>query len=301
MTLIRYRRFCENADFEREHPRIPSGSSEGGEWIRKKRGCPRKFNDFQENEIVDLYKQGKGILEIGKIFNSNTTTIIGILHRHNIIMRGHRKLSLNQSSFSSVTPDSSYWIGFLMADGCVYHDRVAIGLAGTDVSHILKFKKFLGSGHKINELEPQKIGKSNYTSKGVFRLEVRSKQLVFDLARFGVVSGKTKRATIKELEDSPHFWRGMIDGDGSILIRDKKYPQIGLIGSEIICNQFLDFAKRIYHGKIRSIIGKTGNIYRIRLNGKAAISIIDVLYGNLDVTALDRKMEKAQEILHPEM
>ena len=43
------------------------------------------------------------------------------------------------------------------------------------------------------------------------------------------------------------------------------------------------------------------NIFQISIAGKAAISIINVLYGDPNVTALDRKMKKAQEILHPEL
>ena len=65
MGLIPYRRFCENADFEREHPRVPSGLEEGGEFTKKEIGYmksslkQRKFNQEKEQEIVRRYNNGE--------------------------------------------------------------------------------------------------------------------------------------------------------------------------------------------------------------------------------------------------
>lgn len=358
MELIRYRRFCENADFEREHPRVPAGSEEGGEFSKK--DVRRKLSDKQEIEItrrysagentttlarefnvmpntigrivcrqggkvrsakeslkyfdaeeekkiVDLYiEKHKSSDEIAKLYNVTAVPILAILHRHKVNIRNpqaaRRKTPLNQSAFEKITPDSSYWIGFFMADGMVSGRVVAVTLSSVDIFHVVKFRKFIKSGHRVYETKIHKIGKTDYMSKGEFTLSVSSQQMVNDLARFGVVQGKTKRATVKQLEFDPHFWRGVIDGDGSIEMSGSKthrFPSLQLVGSETLLSQFMDFVRKIYPTTKVKVYPQR-NIFRVALGGKPAVAVINALYGDPNVTALDRKMEKAQEILHPE-
>ena len=46
----------ENPEFESKHPRVPSGSSEGGEFAKKGH---KRFTDLQAKEIVDAYKSDR--------------------------------------------------------------------------------------------------------------------------------------------------------------------------------------------------------------------------------------------------
>lgn len=42
-------------------------------------------------------------------------------------------------AFSVLTPESAYWIGFLMADGCVHDEsKVVLALKNSDKNHIEK-------------------------------------------------------------------------------------------------------------------------------------------------------------------
>src|ERR1700676_2904171 len=50
--------------------------------------------------------------------------------------------------------ESAYWIGFLMADGCIKNTRkgyrvINLELTETDLNHIEKFKIFVKSNNKI--------------------------------------------------------------------------------------------------------------------------------------------------------
>ena len=221
----------------------------------------------------------KGSKNLGKTFGVTPHTVLA---------------NINQSAFSEINQDSAYWIGFLMADGCIINNIVSLGLSIADISHVIKFKTFMGSKHKINEY------KSKTDGREAIKLSIHSDKIVSDLSRFGVIKGKTKRATVKQLEFNPHFWRGVIDGDGSVVRVKDKYPNISLVGSDELCGQFLNFVKTVYHGSIKTIVHNHENIYRIRFSGKVAKAVINTLYGDPNVTALDRKMETAQEILHQE-
>ena len=259
----------------------------------------RKFTKEQEKDIVNLYVKGKGSGELAKEFSANKSTICDILHRYNITIRNNsdarRKLSLNQSIFSEITPNSAYWVGFLMADGGICNTTISLSLAITDIFHILKFKAFMGAGQKVIKSKPKTFGK--YIDKGQVGISVHSSTMVDDLSTFGVVPRKSKTASVKILEFNPHFWRGVIDGDGCIGMMRKEYPTLELVGSEQLCRQFSEFVKNIFP-KTKANVRFHKNIYKFGVVGKAALAVIDALYGDPNVTALDRKMERAQEILH---
>jgi hypothetical protein len=57
--------------------------------------------------------------------------------------------------FSTVTPESAYWVGFIMADGCIHKANVRISLAERDGDHLKKFCQLA----EINR-EPVRNGKN---------------------------------------------------------------------------------------------------------------------------------------------
>ena len=157
----------ENPEFESKHPRVPSGSNEGGEFVKKNWSPARrayyerkKFTDEQANEIINRYNTGENSTKLAKEFEVAHTTILRTLHLYGQKIRNpperHRRLKLNQFAFSKTTPDSAYWARFLMADGNVRENMVSVHLGVCDVSHLEKFKTFLGSEHKISTSKPKK-------------------------------------------------------------------------------------------------------------------------------------------------
>jgi len=61
---------------------------------------------------------------------------------------------------------------------------------------------------------------------------------VEDLAKYGVVQGKTNREIVPNIPYIADFLRGLIDGDGSIIINGKGYPMIRLTSSISCINKF---------------------------------------------------------------
>src|ERR671939_420121 len=131
-----------------------------------------------------------------------------------------RKCSLNESAFEAITEESAYWLGFLIADGCITRDkrlpnsqpRLKINLAHIDLPQLHKLRNFLDFGGKISICE-------KYCS-----MAVSSRRIVKTLETYGVVARKSQRTAAHSLlECNRHFWRGVVDGDGGIYIKPGNY------------------------------------------------------------------------------
>lgn len=65
-----------------------------------------------------------------------------------------KKYFLLDSIFDTITEESAYWMGMLMADGWIFKEktgnlRIAITLAEEDYIHLVKFSRFLKSTYPI--------------------------------------------------------------------------------------------------------------------------------------------------------
>ncbi len=222
---------------------------------------------------------------------------------------GERKHKLDESVFDVITEQSAYWIGFMMADGCVSQPiskisrklltpKLQLGLSVVDIDHVQKFKRFLGSSHKITV--------STHQSKGVSHLNallpITSRRLVAALAKYGVVPRKSHTAKVIGLEFDRHFWRGAIDGDGSIWLGTRRikggeyqFPCLNFCGSGEMVNQFINFVRH-HVPNCRAQACFNGSIYYVNLSFRIATQIIDILYRDCKI-ALDRKLSLAACIL----
>jgi hypothetical protein len=252
--------------------------------------------------IATRYMNGENPKTLAKEFGVHRATITLIVSkdpRYKPQTGGKSPLKVNENAFSEITPDSAYWIGFLMADGCVSHGSLILMLSGVDDGHVEKLKSFLGSEHKITR---SFIGCSKKDCKRdhpTSRLSIMNSKLIEDLAKYGVTERKTFTARArKDLVLNPHYVRGLIEGDGSLRTRqDFKaiHPDVGLTGSEFVCDQFLEFVKHV-HPSCMAIKKKVRNIYIVRLFGEPARSVVEAIYKDAP-TYLDRKYKIAQEIM----
>ena len=197
-----------------------------------------------------------------------------------------RRYQLDESVFDSVTEESAYWIGFLMADGCVWHRNgtsyLNLHLSSVDEAHVVKFRDFLKSTHPITKMAGGAIGK--YVSHENVQFTVASRQIVSALSRYGIVPKKSLIAKVSGLERNKHFWRGVIDGDGCISFKKQEgnIPVLTLVGSFALLDQFRIFVKQLepdYSYKIK----KPNSIYRFELVGSPAIRVINFLYANSNI------------------
>ena len=113
----------------------------------------------QKDVLMELYNEHKNIRKIAEILEVNHKTISIWMKKHGIKTigsQGARKNNLNHDFFESIdSEEKAYWLGFIMADGCVYKGsdgsslRLQINLKGSDVEHLQKFQNAIGSSYKI--------------------------------------------------------------------------------------------------------------------------------------------------------
>lgn len=264
-----------------------------------------KLTKKQWEEIAARYQKGEKPAAIAKDFGIKGTTVIDISRKKGIPIRGiwetRGRYSLNHDAFSKPTPEALYWAGFLMADGSINDKKnsVSLALATKDLSHIEKFKNFVGAQHKITTIPPKKM-KTGYTSTGAYTIAFTSQKMIQDLANWGITPRKSHTAVIiGGIEESRDFFRGLIDGDGTVsthTVEGRNYPSIRLVGSKYIVQQFLNFVKKL-NPKCEAKIRKGIGIYIFSTHGRFALKTIEFLYKDSCV-ALDRKYKKAIDLVH---
>ena len=246
-------------------------------------------------EIGKLYLSGLSTAQVGEKFNVDRHTIKKVLQQQGIKMRLRHdacmKHSLNENAFNVLTDESAYWLGFMISDGNVCYPsaggypQVSIGLSVKDEVHVKKFRSFLGSSHKIH------FGKKNHSAN----LAVSSQKLADSLAKYNIVPRKSFIATAPDaLVDSPGFWRGVVDGDGSVAINKTGVPLVKLYGARPIVSQFSEFIKS-YEPECRATVLPSGSIWQATAYGRYATHILWVLYHDASVS-LNRKAATARKI-----
>jgi hypothetical protein len=217
-----------------------------------------------------------------------------------------RENTLDEAAFDVVTPESAYWVGFLMAAGSITRagtrsPAIAVTTADEDRTHLERFRAF------VRAMDPITVGTRDGfrdASRSYLSVQVRSGRLAKTLARYGVVPYKTLVARAFELENDAHFWRGCIDGDGSIAVnRDDgiRHPIISFAcRSRELAGQFADFARETIPGCDIQEETRTPRAYcvihAVVLRGADCVRMARTLYGD-GHAALPRKLAAAQEIL----
>lgn len=252
-----------------------------------------KVTEDQKVRMVELYASGESTTQIGQHLQVSTSTVNQWLHRLGVVLRGRSaRRQIRHDAFDELTPDTAYWIGFLFADGsvssCGQSGTVSVRVSERDRNHLVKLRTFLGSTHAIGAAPAGNYG--GYRSKPSARFSVRSARLSERLLALGRYEGPIDDTLIW----SRDFWRGVVDGDGSLGILASGYAYLGLVGSRRLLEAFLLFLKSNGLGA-RMTIRPDKTIFQIATAGYIAEKIVSFLYRDAAV-ALDRKAASAVKI-----
>jgi len=247
--------------------------------------------------MVELYASGKNTVQIGQVFQVTPSTVRNWLIRSGVTLRGRSEAStrckLWHNAFDELTPVAAYWIGFLFADGSVSKDKqrnsVSVRVSERDREHLVKLRAFLRSTHTIGTAPAGNYG--GYRSRPSVRFSVTSAQLAERILSLGRYGGSIN-ATLVESRD---FWRGVVDGDGSLGILANGYAHFSLVGSRRLLEAFLLFL-RSNDLDAKMTIRPHKTIFQVATAGYTAEKIVCLLYDNADVV-LDRKAATATEIV----
>lgn len=109
------------------------------------------------------------------------------------------------------TPDKAYLLGFITADGAIVNEILSIEVKDDDID-ILKYAQ--------QQINP-KATITNCTGRNTSKISFGAKQIGRDLAKYGIVQNKSKIIKEVPIQLIPkdllkYYFRGLIDGDGSI-------------------------------------------------------------------------------------
>jgi hypothetical protein len=214
---------------------------------------------------------------------------------------------LNDHAFDApLSNEAAYWLGMLLADGCIsqrtaksgkiYHILI-LGLKEEDSGHVDKFANFMGTSSrgrlfKVNSL---------YGATKVYLIQISIRDMYKRLNELGIVRQKTyvNQHVSNEVKNSRDFWRGVIDGDGTITDNNpSKHPVVAVCGTRLLVEDFTNITE-IVVGK-RPTVGAIKSIFRASLSCTKAKEFLSWLYYD-DCVALSRKEKTARRILQESM
>lgn len=272
----------------------------------------RPHSAFKHIEIIrQRYVSGDTTPSIANDYGVSSNAIGALLRRHGVAMRDNVSAQrvlhpLDETAFDVLTPEACYWAGFLFADGCITHSGrrknnpvLSLGLSAVDVAHVEKFRTFMRCSNKITRF----IG-AGYRHAGEFAsLAFRSPRITERLRAVGMTNPSAIRTASIDLAKSRDFWRGVVDGDGYVRIKQSPLEYrtptaiIGVVGWFPLVQQFHEFCRSIV--KTESMISrasKKSKIFDCRFACRNAETIVAALYSGATVY-LDRKMDSANKIM----
>jgi hypothetical protein len=234
----------------------------------------RKLKELTEEQEYELFKRR----ETGEL-RKDLLNEYGISEREykKIILKNGgelnkkvNKYSFNEDYFEKIdTEDKAYFLGFIVADGCVRK---------SDKSNFMKIKlKY--DDYKILEdfikYTAYAGGVYYHKNKKYCELTLSGVKMVSDLNNLGICQNKTmivKYPNIPECLEH-HFMRGFFDGDGCISIHKKREDSKDITdrGQVNICSASIDFIEK-YVDRLNEICGITKNKIRCP---RGTYSVID--------------------------
>jgi hypothetical protein len=199
-------------------------------------------------------------------------------------------------------PEYSYFFGFAQTDGTMSKSSRNRGKLQIEINkidlHILKsFKNLFPEIYcSISKRIRNTNFKKNYIS---YVLAIFDKRFRDEINKLGIPYGEKSEIVAPPTGEfcEKDYIRGIIDGDGSIGMRLKKYPFLSFtVKSEPLKNYFISIIEKILGERKKLDRNKRDNIYNIMLNREKAQKFVSYLYypGCL---ALKRKLRRAREIL----
>ncbi len=196
--------------------------------------------------------------------------------------------------------DFAYVIGVIATDGNLSKDLRHLTITSKDYEMVINCKKCLGIDNKIG------MGvRGTSKEKKYYVLQFGNKNLFEFLVELGLTPRKSKIIGELKIPEKyfPHFFRGCIDGDGSISI--SHHPESKHLQYKIrLCSaskNFLDWilvsSQKIFMIQGGSISkGNISSVYTLTFAKKDSIKILKVIYFK-NVLCLSRKREIALQIL----
>lgn len=271
-------------------------------------GRPRPITPEQGDEILAKYEAGESRNSIADRYGTSRRFLTNYLKERGARVRQCAEVCAtvlpkgNVFADAFTNPDTAYWVGFLMADGCIsdtvgrHAPSIILALAAKDTGHVQKFADFIGTNTVRVNKRPASDAPARYDARYV----ISNRELAATLVSYGVTPRKTYTAkACDELAMSVDFWRGYMDGNGTLRYR-RRGNHVGAClsicgGSEKIIGQFSAFARSHIDAVCRVFMNK--GAWTANLQGSnTAVELVRLMYGHGGVS-LDRKQVIADDMM----
>ncbi|PIS14898.1 hypothetical protein COT64_00245 [Candidatus Shapirobacteria bacterium CG09_land_8_20_14_0_10_39_12] len=245
-------------------------------------------------KLVELAQTGKfSAPKLAKAFKCNRKTILQVLGDNNVKLKNlgqfQKRIFCDDNFFNNLTLISSYWLGFIAADGCLSlkNRSITIGLALRDKSHLQKFKRAVHTNSNIFYAFPTNS----------VRISIYSGKIFDQLINFGVTPNKSLTISKVDVPQNllSHFIKGVFDGDGSITGKRVTHLQFMIAGNK-------PFLKNLQENLIKNCdinevqlykLSGENKAFKLQYTGFQLFRIMEYLYkDSLPETRLKRKYEK---------
>lgn len=200
-------------------------------------------------------------------------------------------------------PEHAYIIGLFQADGNLYQaksggkGKFSLELSRTDKDILDKVERVLESMVYIGRGERDRV--TNFGEMCAAKISMYEAGFREQLAEAGVLPGKKSRKVLianVPVGNLPHYFRGWVDGDGSLGFTKSGEPFVSLVtASESIAYGFVEFLKRVTGRTKRTSRNKRDGVFNIMVMNELAVKVAGTLY--LDgCIAMQRKAELAEAI-----
>jgi hypothetical protein len=201
-------------------------------------------------------------------------------------------------------PNYSYLIGLIQSDGYLIKregergekGKMTIELSMRDSSILRKVKKLIPVYSAIRTRVRDTNFKKEYKSISLF---VYNKEFRRTVNHYGVPYGKKSNIIQppKQKHSEVDYWRGIIDGDGSIGFTETKRPFVSLVtASNKLFKSYCKFIYKYIGIKHNPKRNKRDNIYNVILFNEDAKKILTVLYYK-NCLSISRKYKLAIKII----
>lgn len=240
------------------------------------------------------------VYEVVKHYGFSRTSVTRYAKRFGLYeVKFHRnaKNSIDETYFETIdTHNKAYWLGFIMADGCMYCSddnskiELSVKIQQGDLKLLQDFAKDIQFPiDKISLFQRKTRETVCYSAQ----IKTCNKNFCYTLMKHGIVSQKTGHETFPNTIPKAFksdFIRGFWDGDGSV-----KHEEIS------VCSTSFDIisslSKWLCHELIHYTVEqhKNSDIFELKISKYSWLNFLDIVYPPSSLS-LERKMKIANEI-----
>lgn len=241
-----------------------------------------------EDDIVRKYYPCNGWKEVHKFLPHREK--MGIQCRANKL--GIKQFQYNYKYFDNIDScKKAYWLGFIYADGYVTtENRWGLELQYKDIGHMQNLLKEM----KCNI----PIIKRNRNGHNYCLFQIKNKNMYNNLVKCGVVRNKTNKIKFPDFFINENmilsFICGFFDGDGTYYCSEKGKCISCVCKKQSFLQEIQNILAKI---GIYSIIRQSQGLFYLKIERKESMEIFIKKILSLPITMLDRKKDKAINIL----